>query len=92
MLAIIAVATAALMGFAHYAAPRILRRKLHRLETYVVGVALGVLVPFAAWTWAAGAGWTAFLVLLAMCCAAGFGTVAAWALDAWGAANGSRDR
>jgi len=87
MLAIIVVTTAALMGFAHYAAPRIIRRKLHRLETYVVGVALGILAPFAAWTWATGQNWAYFVILLYICAGAGFGTVLAWALDQWGGSN-----
>jgi len=85
MLAIITVATMALMGFAHYAAPRLFRKNpLPRLLTYSIGVALGILAPFAALTWVAGWEWEYFVALLMICAGAGAGTFLAWGLDEWG--------
>lgn len=91
-----ALITAALFGAlgsfillgAHYWLPLILKRDTEPPESYVWGVALGILTPFVAWLvfwWAfraptihAGVAAVGFLAVVGM---AGLGTISAYVLD-----------
>lgn len=83
------VAFLAVLG-SHYATPRLLGRKLRRLEAYTVGMVVGVWLPIAAVSWAMGLGWTYLAVIAATSAAAGIGTVLAWSLDDLGGRGGWR--
>lgn len=78
----------ALMAAAHYAAPKVAGRRLPRLATYVIGVGLGILMPYAGWCLSLeSAGIVAIAPreaaggLVAITVGTGAGTVLTWALD-----------
>jgi hypothetical protein len=94
VLILFALLAAALMMAGHYLAPRIAGRELHRIEAYVCGCLLGILVPFWSWCllWSHVSGscvpvWLPAVALLVVTGGAGAGTVAAWAADAWSGAR-----
>jgi hypothetical protein len=72
---------AVVVAAAHWAAPRLLGRRLRRLEAYGVGVAAGLWLPVAAAAWLLGTGWWPLVVLVAASLGAGAGTLLAWWLD-----------
>ena len=65
----------------HWATPRLLGRRLRRLEAYGVGVAAGLWFPVAVVTWLLGLGWWPLAVMVAASVGAGAGTLLAWWLD-----------
>ena len=93
-LLVCAALAATTMVATHYTLPRLHRRMLDEidyLERATVGVVLGLLVPYAAWVWTAGAwaaGWASLGGLVAIAFGAGIGTAGAYALDAWGSLDG----
>ena len=81
-LLVTAAGAGALMGFAHYALPRLLRKdEPHPLWRFVVGVALGILLPAWTLTVLRGDNSLSLADLLVVCCGAGAGTVAAYVTD-----------
>ena len=80
-----------LMLAGHWAIMRILSRKLHRLESYVLGTGLGILLPFTLWGWLTGIDWEIIAALYAVTAGAGFGTALAWFLDWIGGKRATTD-
>lgn len=80
------------MPVLHYIAPRVMGpRELSRLETYSLGVGVGIVLPFTTWCllWPMLTGreaisfWWPPVALAVIVAGAGFGTLAAWGADSW---------
>ena len=88
----VAVGAGALMGFAHYALPRLLGTDgPHPLWRFVVGVGLGILTPLWGLATLRGDGCLTTGDALVVCIGAGTGTVLAYLVDLVGGRREAAD-
>lgn len=91
LLAYFALLAATLMISAHYLAPRVAGRELHRIEAYVVGCLLGIILPCGGWLFSLWSVvsiqtaplWLLFVGIVAIIIGAGAGTAISWFADGW---------
>ena len=89
LLAYFAILAATLMISAHYIAPRITGRKLHRIEAYGTGCVIGIILPCGGWLFSlwtitdltTAPLWLIFVGIVAIIAGAGAGTALSWAAD-----------
>ena len=78
----VSAGSAGLMAASHYLAERLTGHELHRLESYICGVLLGILLPHALWIALSDGDWRQFKALCAVAAGAGAGTAFAYYADA----------